>query len=409
MSVGGATMTPRAARTAIRLGNVAHAYSHLFMPLFFVVALVLETEFQVAYERVAALGVPMIVLFGAGALPSGWLGDRWSGLGMMVVFYIGIGAAAILTAAAPDLLWLGIGLSLIGLCASIYHPVGIAWLVRVAPNRGRALGVNGVFGMFGPALAVSLGAVVTHQLGWRWAFLIPGLVAIGIGLYFWALIARGALVDTHEDVAPVPPPGRAEAVRAFVFLFVCIVCNGIAFQAVQAATPKLFAERLAGLGIDVVGVGALYTVFFLIAGSWQVVTGRLADRYPQKAVYLISFLAQPPLYLLAAVLESVPLAVVAVLMLAANVGAQPVENSMLARLTPQRWRSMIFGIKFVTTLTTGALGVALVPFLYGLTGGFYWLFMGLAGLVLVALLAALMLPGRRGGAVGQGAAARPAE
>ena len=34
------------------------------------------------------------------------------------------------------------GLASIGLFASIYHPVGIAWLVRNARSRGRALGIN---------------------------------------------------------------------------------------------------------------------------------------------------------------------------------------------------------------------------------------------------------------------------
>lgn len=389
--------SPRASLIAVRLGNVAHAYAHLFMPLFFVVTLVLEDEFAAPFERIAALGVPMMVLFGTGALPSGWLGDRWSTLGMMVVFYIGLGAAALFTAAATNLAWLGVGLALIGLFASIYHPVGIAWLVRVSPNRGRALGINGVFGMFGPAFAVSSGAVLAHQFGWRWAFIVPGAGAVAIGLYFWYLIATGALVDTHGDAAPAPAPEKGEAIRAFVFLFICIVCNGVAFQAIQAATPKLFAERLADLSINVVGVGALYTLVFLIAGCWQLVTGRLADRHSPKLVYLLAFALQIPLFLLASVLENVPLAMVAVLMLAANVGTQPPENVMLARNTPLKWRSVMFGIKFVTTLSTGSIGVALVPFIYGFTGGFFWLFVVLAGLTVISLFSGSLLPAERRG------------
>lgn len=45
-----------------------------------------------------------------------------------------------------------VGLALIGLFASIYHPVGMAWLVRSAVNRGKVLGITGIFGSGGGAV-----------------------------------------------------------------------------------------------------------------------------------------------------------------------------------------------------------------------------------------------------------------
>ena len=36
------------------------------------------------------------ILFGVAALPTGWLGDRWSAVGMMVVYFVGTGSAAVL-------------------------------------------------------------------------------------------------------------------------------------------------------------------------------------------------------------------------------------------------------------------------------------------------------------------------
>src|SRR3546814_20308334 len=84
---------------------------------------------------------------GAGALPSGWLGDRWSRNGMIAIFFIGIGAASIVTGFASTPFQIGAGLLLIGAFASIYHPVGIAMVVDGPPERvGRRLGVNGVYG-----------------------------------------------------------------------------------------------------------------------------------------------------------------------------------------------------------------------------------------------------------------------
>ena len=58
----------------------------------------------------------------------------------MVVFFVGTGGAAIATGSAGSPAALAFGLAAIGLFGSIYHPVGTAWLVRNAANRGRALG-----------------------------------------------------------------------------------------------------------------------------------------------------------------------------------------------------------------------------------------------------------------------------
>lgn len=402
-------MTPEATQRAILLGNIAHSYSHLFLPLFFVVALVLEDTFSVSFAEVAALAIPMSVLFGAGALPAGWLGDRWSPLGMMVVYFIGTGLSALLTGLAPSLLWVGIGLALIGLFTSIYHPVGIAWLVRVAAHRrGRALGLNGVFGMFGPAVAVSVGAIVTYGIGWRWAFILPGIGAVGLGLYFWWLMATGVLVDAEADSVPeLPMPERGQQVRALALLFVCVACNGVAFQALQAVIPKLFEQRLdAILSGNVVAIGALYTLVFLIAGSWQLFTGTLADKRGSRPLYILSFSLQLPLFLVASAAGGWPLLLVGMLMLAANVGAQPAENSLLARLTPGHLRSRVFAVKFVMTLLVGSIGIGLVPLVYGLTGDFFWLFMILASTAGIALVAALLMPGEA--ALRASAAARAA-
>jgi len=79
-----------------------HAYAHLFMLLYPTVVLALGPAFDRPYGELLALATPAYVLFGAGALPAGWLGDRWSAFGMLVVFFVGTGAAAVLTGFATD-------------------------------------------------------------------------------------------------------------------------------------------------------------------------------------------------------------------------------------------------------------------------------------------------------------------
>ena len=134
-------MSDVSARWSLVFANIGHAYAHLFMLIYPTVVLVLETEFPLSYAELLTLTFPAFVFFGAFALPAGWLGDRWSALGMMAVFFIGTGVFSVLTGFAQTPWQIGAGLAAIGICASIYHPVGLAWVVRVSFRRGKADGM----------------------------------------------------------------------------------------------------------------------------------------------------------------------------------------------------------------------------------------------------------------------------
>src|SRR3546814_18811683 len=88
-------------------------------------------EGGLGYDGWVPSSTPGFVMFGVGAVPSGWLADKWSREGMMLVFFLGIGAASILAGFAETPLQLGACLLLVGAFASIYHPVGIAMVVPI--------------------------------------------------------------------------------------------------------------------------------------------------------------------------------------------------------------------------------------------------------------------------------------
>ena len=104
-------------------------FAHLLMLIFPTAVLAMEGTWGLGYAELLPLGFAGYLLFGLGALPAGWLADRWSSAWMMALFYLGSGAACILTGLAVGPWSLALGLTLIGLFASIYHPVAIAWLV----------------------------------------------------------------------------------------------------------------------------------------------------------------------------------------------------------------------------------------------------------------------------------------
>src|SRR6185295_11868644 len=139
------------------------------------------------------------VTFGLGALPAGRLGDLWGRRAMMIVFFSGMGVCGFLIALASGVWSLAVALTLMGAFASIYHPVGIPMIVQHSRNPGFTIGLNGLAGNLGIALAAVLTGLLVKYAGWRAAFVVPGLIALACGLLF-------VLVVPREDV---PPAKRA--------------------------------------------------------------------------------------------------------------------------------------------------------------------------------------------------------
>jgi MFS family permease len=350
-------------------------------------------QWGLSYDELIALFIAGNILFGLGALPAGWLGDRWSTMGMMVIYFIGLGVATIATGFAHDALEIALGLAATGIFASIYHPVGMSWLVRTASNRGRALGFNGMFGAVGIAIGPVVAGALIALSGWRAAFIVPGAVAVAIGLALWAAWQLGYVEDRKVDLQPQPEPERGHVVRAFWILSVTMTCGGLIGSSFMFVLPKFFETRLGNAyGLSVFEIGLLVSAVFLVASSAQYVGGRLADRLGMRRMYFASFLTLTPILFLAAVLDGWVLLFVAIAMVFINITGLPAENAMVAHYTPSKWRGTAYGAKFVLALGVSAAAIPVVGMIYRATGDFLWLFVILGGCAAVVTLGALLLP-----------------
>jgi MFS transporter, FSR family, fosmidomycin resistance protein len=378
--------------------NVGHSYSHILTILYPTVVLALEHDWGMSYGELIALMLAGQILFGVAALPAGWLGDRWSAVGMMVVFFIGTGAAAVLTGLARNPYEIALGLALIGTFASIYHPVGMAWLVRTAVNRGKALGVNGIFGSVGLAIGPMLAGALTDFVSWRAAFIVPGATAVAVGLALVAAWAVGSVKDTKLDLKPQPEPARGDVVRAFFILSVTMLCTGLIGAAYMIMLPKVFAERMGDVtGGSALGAGALVTIVYLFGATSQYVGGRLSDRFSMKRVYLVGFIIQAPLLLATVAIGGWPLLGLTIATVFANYATIPAENGLLAHFSPGKWRGTAYGAKFVLALGVAALAIPVVAYIYDTLGGFNALYALMGALAAVVAVSAVFLPDDRAG------------
>ncbi len=377
--------------------NLGHAYDHLFMLLYPTVVLALEVAWQLPYDELLTLSVGGFVAFGVGTLPAGWLGDRWSRTGMLVVFFVGIGLSSIVTGLARSPFGIAVGLTLIGLFASIYHPVGIALVAERTSGLGRALGVNGVYGNIGVAFAALAAGGLSELAGWRAAFLVPGVIAVATGVAYawWTRGVNGASVGGAIVDKCRPSVSRNSRVRVFAVLAIAALCSGLIFHAAIVAMPKLFDERLAGLADSALDIGALVALIYAVAAFAQIVVGQLIDRFALKPIFLAILLLQAPVLLAVGVLDGLPLVAVVLAAMVLIFGEIPIHDALVARYTAIEWRSRVYALMYALGLGVGALGVPLVVLVHGASGGFAWLFVVYAALALAIAAAVLFLPGER--------------
>ena len=382
---------PRLSATSLLL-NAGHAIDHLFLLIFATAVGAIAAEWGMAWQDLMPYTVGAFVMFGLGSLPAGRLGDLWGRRVMMVIFFAGMGASGLLIAFAPGVWPLAAALTLMGIFASIYHPVGIPMLVQSAKNPGFTIGVNGLAGNLGIAIAAILTGFLVKHLGWRAAFAVPAVVALACAALFALLVPR-------EEAPPARRPKKALAlppavmVRAFAVMTLAAISGSLIFNFTTNGNGQLLGERLRGVVDDPATLGTLLAGVYTVASLAQLVVGKLLDRFPLKRIWLPVSAAQIPLFLLAAHATGWPLYALVLGVMIFVFGAIPFIDALIVQYVDDRLRSRVTGTRLAVSFGVSSLAV----YLLGPTvkaAGFSTLLLVLAGLSALTTIFVSLLPGR---------------
>jgi MFS family permease len=395
-----------AQRLIIGFASLGHFLHHVLTGLFLTLAVILEGIWQRPYAEIIALWTLGAAMIGVGAPLAGWLADRFGHARMMVVFFLGLGLASIIAGFVSDSAEMGLALALLGGFGAIYHPVALAWVSMTAPPdaRGRLMGVLGIAGSIGVACAAVIAGGLAAIAGWRMAMILPGIVTIiaGLALLFCLLTGRVA-ASNHQPGQEAAQAAAAEAARipwgVLIVLAITFMLGSIAYTAYSTALPKWLSDMLLLDSTRAAQLGLIVGATMLMGSAGQLIGGRLADQMPMKTLYVATFLVKLPLMLLAAWFGGVWVLLIAVFIGFMFDFSAPVENLLLARYSSGKRRGLAFGLKFAMGFVAAPLGVNLVAWAYGdAAGGAPALFLALAALGLVMLLATMALPRDAGAA-----------
>lgn len=383
--------------------NIGHFLDHLFLLVFATVAaLRLTTEWGLTYAELIPYATPGFVAFGVCAIPAGWLADKWSREGMIVVFFIGIGVASIGTSYASTPLELLVGLTVIGAFGAIYHPVGISMVVQGRKKTGMPLAINGIFGNLGVASAALLTGYLIDSAGWRTAYVLPGVISIAVGIAYFLFVKSGRDAMPAKAAAPAAPPAAAAGagtpgvdrdtlIRVFAIIFFTTAIGGLIFQSTTFALPKIFEERLGDLANTASTIGMYAFVVFSIAALAQLVVGYLVDNYPVRVVFSAVALLQAVFLGLMIEMDGVAAVLVAIAFMLLVFGQIPINDVLVGRLAKSEWRSRAFAARYIVTFSVTATVIPGIAWLHG-GWGFGALFAVLASAAVLIFAATMMLP-----------------
>jgi MFS family permease len=379
------------ARPVAFLLNVAHAIDHMFLLIFATAVAAIAADFGFSdWESLMPYGVGAFMLFGLGSLPAGRLGDLWGRRQMMLLFFFGMGASLLLVAVTRNAWQLAAALTLMGAFSSIYHPVGIPMLVRGASRPGLAIGINGLAGNLGVALAAVTTGLLVKYVGWRAAFVVPAFLSIACGVVF-ARLAPHELAPPAHGARTHAAQGGPPLGRIFAVMTIAACASSLLFNLTTNGNGQLLRERLAGVVEDPALLGALLACVYVVASFAQVAIGLLIDRYPMRRVYLAVVALQAPLFIAAADAKGWTLFALQLAFMIVIFGAIPFTDAMIVRFVDDRLRSRVSGMRLFVSFGVSSTAVwALGPVVKA--AGFSTLLWSMAGIAAITVCAVLMLP-----------------
>ena len=381
-------------KLTVTYAALGHLLMHMFAAFYFVIVLAIEDDWKLSYDELLNLWFLGSLLVGLGALPAGWISDRWSRSGMIAIMFIGLGISSLLCGLSGNKVSLFISLSLLGLFCAIYHPAGISWVVNTSKETGKALGFNNIFGGVGIGLGAFFAGVLIEQFNWQAAFMLPGLISLVVGLSLTYHLKSGKIsLKNISSEQFKDNPEKNQMLKIAIIMLLSITCLSFVYQILQTSLPKAIDIRLTdSLDLSTSDIGYIVAAIYIVSGLMNYVGGILTDKYSEKLIYSIGIVGQGLLLLLIVSLSNYWLIAISFAIVAFNSSILPAENLLLAKFSPEKYQSLVYGIKFIVSFTVGPIALIMISRSYDLTGEFGVLYLAFGFVMIIMFLIVLTLP-----------------
>ena len=360
----------------------------------------ITTRFGVTNATVGLALSGMWLAYALAQFPSGLLGDRYGERRVILTALGATAVASVLIAAAPTIHVFALFTVVLGAGAGLHYTVASAYLTRQFDDIGRAIGVHVAGGPIAGLAAPPLAALVGSRYGWRAGILLGTAVAVPVfALFAWR-------VRPTSPVRPDQPVGDRIAIgplrellsRPSIRYTTALATMGaFTWQATASFLPTFLDV---GSGLSTALSALLFSLYFVVHGGTQPVTGTLSDRIGRAATAMITMGSGVVGYGLLVATARFDLGLAPTVVAVGFVGVAmswgaPVQSRFMDLLSDTE-RGAGFGLVRTVYMTLGASGSVVVGFVSDTAGWApaFGLLAGVMALALCALVANRLLGGR---------------
>jgi len=360
----------------------------------------ITTRFGVTNATVGLALSGMWFAYALAQFPSGLLGDRYGERRVILTAVGATAVASVLIAAAPSIHVFALFTVALGAGAGLHYSVATTFLTRQFDDIGRAIGVHVAGGPIAGLAAPPLAALVGSRYGWRAGILLGTAVAVPVFALFAWRVRPTSPVNPNQPVGDrlALGPLRELLSRPSIQYTTALATMGaFSWQATASFLPT-FLE--VGGGLSTALSALLFSLYFVVHGSTQPMTGSLSDRIGRDATAMITMGSGVVGYglLVAAARFDLGLApavaAVGFVGVAMSWGA-PVQSRFMDLLSDTE-RGAGFGLVRTVYMTLGASGSVVVGYVSDTAGweAAFGLLAGVMALALSVLVANRLLGGR---------------
>jgi MFS family permease len=371
---------PNEERPIIFFTAAAHFFAHFYVLVFPPLVMPISRDLGLPIGDVVNLSFTMYLLFGLTAIGWGFLSKKIGHKTAMASGVILAGGGMLLAGFAPALSastgLLAFALALVGIGCGSYHPCGTALITQSVTRRGRALGVIGMWGNVGIAIVPFTVGLLNFFIGWQRGIIILGAAGVALGLSMFLVPLS---VNEEEDKINLETLKKGHAGKLFIIFLFAFLFSGLMYRSFTVTLPAYLENQLGNItaafrnfvqtrnagavenpAFNTLTANLIATGIYVIGIAGQLVGGKIADKVSLKWAYLIFYCIAGVFLLGMALFSNWMLILFSGLFIFFILGLQPIENSLVAFLTPPKWRSVSYGIKFTIAFGIGSFAVKII-------------------------------------------------
>ncbi len=347
--------------------STSHGIMHAYLVLLPALIPLLGTELG-NLETIGLLTSFVFFFYGWGSIPVGFLSDRYSKRLLIVASMAICGVSAVMVSQSRSFILTAIFLMAMGIGASLYHPPGYSTMALLSLEmRGRYMGIQGFGGDMGMAVAYISSAIVGASLGWRNAFLVWGLLGVGMAILDYYCVVEqesggSAQRSQGSYFSRIKAMFPAEHLRLLVIVFLIIILSGALWNGVSAFILAYINQVK---GVQLVIAGGLSTISYTVGAFAQVLGGEISDKHGRRIVLLFGFgLFSASLLGLTLISTSIPVILLFVCLLGFTFYVtQAPLNALLGDISRKESVGTSYGINFGIKYGIGAFSPAIAGYL----------------------------------------------